>query len=375
MDRRRFLGGAIGASLAIGGLLRLPPSFAAPNSYHQDGYRTISFTDGDIAVNNHLSSLGRLYRIFEVQPSHLTISGSLISGELINSQFLGDYSSLDRLSDLSEKILQNNSKSPTAYIQVAQIYASMHQFAAANDFLRKAELLNGNRNDIDYVQMSVLQATTNNQSEILAIREQIALSSGTPENLIPYAALLADNGQTEMANAIYIKALNYKYKNPSPFIPAWICFQLGMMWGEIATPSDKDLASSWYAKALAYIPKYTKARIHQAEIYMDSGKNELALRTLQPALASTDPEVSWRISEIYAIENHPEFSAQYLQMADSMFTSLLTKYPLAFADHAVEFYTGPGNNFNKAYELALLNYENRPTDRAAKLLQIASKLL
>ena len=375
MNRRIFLGGTIGASLAIGGLLRLPPSIGAPVTRYQEAYKVISFPDGDIAVKKHLSSLARLYRIFEAQPSHLTISGAIVSGELINSQFLGDYSSLDRLSDLSKKILQNNSKSATAYIQVAQIAASMHQFTASKDYLRKAELLNGNHNEIAHVEMSILQATAKEHSEILALRKERALSSGAPEDLIPYAALLADIGQIEKANAIYIEALNYKYKNPSPFIPAWICFQMGLMWGEIAIPGDKDLASSWYAKAITYIPKYTKARLHQAEIFMASSKNELALQTLQPALASTDPEVSWRISEIYAFKNQPKLSAQYLQLADSMFTNLLTKYPLAFADHAVEFYAGPGNNSKKAYELALLNYQNRPTDRAASLLQNAIKLL
>lgn len=375
MDRRQFLGGAIGASLAIGGLLRIPSSIAASNSQNQAAYQANFFTDGDIAVNNHLSSLARLHRIFEVQPNRLGISAAIINGELINSQFLGDYTSLDRLSDLSEKVLINNSNSGAAYIQAAQISASMHLFDISKDYLRKAELLDGNRNEIKYVQMSVLQATSKDQGEVLALREESVISSGSPEDLIPYAALLADMGEIEKANLIYLKALNYKYKNPSPFIPAWICFQIGLLWGEIANPNSKDLASFWYSKAMAYIPKYTKARVHLAEIYTATGKNELALQTLQPALASADPEVSWRISEIYAIKNQPKYSEQYLQLADTIFTSLLERYPLAFADHAVEFYVSSGNNPEKAFKLALLNYQNRPTDRAALLLQKTRKLL
>ena len=222
---------------------------------------------------------------------------------------------------------------------------------------------------------NVLQATSKDQGEVLALREESVISSGSPEDLIPYAALLADMGEIEKANLIYLKALNYKYKNPSPFIPAWICFQIGLLWGEIANPNNKDLASFWYSKAMAYIPKYTKARVHLAEIYTATGKNELALQTLQPALASADPEVSWRISEIYAIKNQPKYSEQYLQLADTIFTSLLERYPLAFADHAVEFYVSSGNNPEKAFKLALLNYQNRPTDRAALLLQKTRKLL
>ncbi|WP_353432989.1 hypothetical protein [Polynucleobacter sp. MWH-UH23A] len=375
MDRRQFLGGTIGTSLAIGGLLRLSTTNAAPKSQIQEEYSVISFTDGDIAVNNHLSSLARLYRTFDAQPTNLVISGAIINGELVNSQFLGDYSSLDRLSNLSEKVLLNNSKSATAYIQAAQISGSMHLFDVCKEYLRRSKLLNGNLNEIQQVQMSVLQATARDQQEVLIFREERAQASESPEESIPYAALLADMGQIEKANSIYLQALNYRHKNPSPFIPAWICFQLGMLWGEIAKPSNKDLASSWYAKAISYMPKYTKARLHQAEIYMASGKNDLALKILQPALGSTDPEVSWRISEIYAAKNQPKFSAQYLQLAKTLFTSLLDRYPLAFADHAVEFYVGSGNNPSKAYELALLNYQNRPTGRAANLLQNTKKHL
>lgn len=374
MDRRNFLGSAISASLAIGGLLKLPPSIAASQFQNHVGHETISFTDGDIAVDNHLNSLAPLYQIFEDQPSNLSISGSIINSELINSQFLGDYSSLDRLSDLSEKLLNTNLKSPKAYIQVAQIYASMHQFNTCMDYLRKAELLNGDRNEIDYVQMSVLQATAKDRSGVLELRKEKVINSGAPADLISYAALLADDDQIEKANSIYIQALHYKYKNPSPFVPAWICFQIGLLWGEIAQHNDKDLASYWYKKAIAYIPKYTKARVHLAEIYTSTGRNELALQTLQPALTSTDPEVSWKISEIYAMENQPKYSAQYLQLANTLFTGLLEKYPLAFADHAAEFYISSGDNPDKAYQLALLNYQNRPTERAAKLLQNARKL-
>ncbi len=374
MNRRNFLGSTIGASLAIASLLRLPPSIASSHIQNQVGHQIISFTDGDIAVDNHQNSLARLYQIFEDQPNNLSISSAIINSELINSQFLGDYSSLDRLSDLSEKLLNTNLKSPKAYIQVAQISASMHQFNICMDYLRKAELLNGNRNEIGHVQMSVLQATAKDQSGILDLRKEKAISSGVPEDLISYAALLADDGQIEKANLIYLKALHYKYKNPSPFIPAWICFQIGLLWGEIAKHNDKDLASYWYKKAIAYIPKYTKARVHLAEIYTASGRNELALQILQPALASTDPEVSWKISDIYAMDNQPKYSAQYLQLANSIFTSLLERYPLAFADHAAEFYISSGNNPDKAYQLALLNYQNRPTERAANLLQNARKL-
>lgn len=369
MDRREFLGSAIGASLAIGGMLRLPSSLAAAKTQIIDTHKTISFTDGEITVNNHLGSLAQLHRIYELQPTNLAISNAIISSELVNSQFLGDYTSLERLTDLSTKILSFNPKSSEAYIQAAQIAASTHQFEIANKYLHVAKNLNGNHDDIRYVELSILQATGKNLNEVLSLRRDKALASGAPEELVPYAALLADLNQVKLANSTYLNALAYQYKSPSPFIPAWICFQLGMLWGELAEVPNTELASSWYKKAVNYLPQYTRARIHLAETYMDAGENELALQVLQPALASSDPEVSWRISEIYENMNQSEVSAQYLQLANTMFTRLLEKHTLAFADHAVQFYMGPGNNPPKAHDLALLNFQNRPTNRAANLLR------
>jgi hypothetical protein len=40
---------------------------------------------------------------------------------------------------------------------------------------------------------------------------------------------------------------------------------------------------------------------------------------------------------------------------------------LAFADHAGEFYVGPGADPERAWVLAQQNLVNRPTDRAAAL--------
>ena len=53
-----------------------------------------------------------------------------------------------------------------------------------------------------------------------------------------------------------------------------------------------------------------------------------------------------------------------LAAARSGFESLLTKHPLAFADHGAEFYLGSGADPVRAFKLAKLNLANRPTKRA-----------
>ena len=53
-----------------------------------------------------------------------------------------------------------------------------------------------------------------------------------------------------------------------------------------------------------------------------------------------------------------------MQAARSGFEALLEKHLLAFADHGAEFYSGSGNDPDRAFELASVNLANRPTLRA-----------
>ena len=55
---------------------------------------------------------------------------------------------------------------------------------------------------------------------------------------------------------------------------------------------------------------------------------------------------------------------RYHCAARSGFETLLEKHLLAFADHGAEFYSGSGNNAARAFELARINLQNRPTLRA-----------
>jgi hypothetical protein len=64
-----------------------------------------------------------------------------------------------------------------------------------------------------------------------------------------------------------------------------------------------------------------------------------------------------------------------LDAARSAFDALLLRHPLAFADHAAEFYAGSGNDRESALELVRLNVANRPTRRAiAQAQRIADQI-
>src|SRR6202007_3323470 len=102
------------------------------------------------------------------------------------------------------------------------------------------------------------------------------------------------------------------------------------------------------------------------EIYASEDHAGDAEALLLPALSSGDPEVRWRLADVLMAQERVEGAEMQLDAARSGFEALLTRYRLAFADHAAEFYAGSGNDCRRALELARVNVANRPTRRAVK---------
>jgi len=167
----------------------------------------------------------------------------------------------------------------------------------------------------------------------------------------------------KVAEAIYQQAF-YAYDGTSPFPLAWVCFQLGMLWGELVPVPEPNRAALWYRRAIAYLPGYVKARVHLAEIYTYQDRTAEAETLLLPALSSRDPEVWWRLADVLTAQGRFEEAETQLEAARCGFEELLDKHLLAFADHGAEFYAGSGNDRRRALELAQVNVANRTTRRA-----------
>jgi tetratricopeptide (TPR) repeat protein len=191
----------------------------------------------------------------------------------------------------------------------------------------------------------------------------MAAKSNRLEDLVPLAALHADLREFNEADSIYQRALS-EYGDTSPFAVAMVCFQLGVLWGEIASETQPARAERWYKQAIEYLPCYVKARVHLAEIFLAHGSKSEAEGVLILALTSGDPEVHWRLANVLShMGRFSDAESEYLA-ARSGFEALLKAHLLAFADHGAEFYSGSGNDQAKASELASINLVNRPTLRA-----------
>jgi tetratricopeptide (TPR) repeat protein len=291
----------------------------------------------------------------------------IVDDERLATQFLGDLDALDRLDVLASQFARADDSSRAALVQ-AEVASTVHRFADARDHLARAALIGGPREEIHRHSLSIDQARGVELDAVLAARRQIATASGRLEDLVPLGTMLADLERFTEADAVYRQAFSC-YDDVSPFPLAWVCFQLGMLWGELVPVADLNLAAHWYRRAIAYLPAYVKARVHLAEIYASEGQTRDVEALLVPALSSRDPEVRWRLADLLIGQGRFEEGERQLDAARLGFEELLGRHLFAFADHAAEFYAGSGNNFRRALELAGANVANRPTRLAVKQVQ------
>jgi hypothetical protein len=137
-----------------------------------------------------------------------------------------------------------------------------------------------------------------------------------------------------------------------------------MLWGELVPEPQATHAAQWYWRAINYLPSYTKARVHLAEIYSSFGRIDDAQALLVPIISSGDPEVRWRLADAMSSHGKSADAEAHMQTARSGFESLLERHLLAFADHGAAFYAGSGNDCFRVLQLARINVANRPTLRA-----------
>jgi tetratricopeptide (TPR) repeat protein len=323
-----------------------------------------SATDGEIAAINLESARRSAWARFARDPRLPGAAETIVEHERLAAQFLGDLDALDRMDALASRFADVDLSYRTALVQ-AEVASTAHRFAEGRDHLARAALMGSPTEAVERQTLAIDQACGVELDSVLAMRRRMAAVSGRLEDLVPLGAVLADLERFPEAEVTYRQAL-YSYDDVSPFPLAWVCFQLGVLCGELVPVPAPSRAALWYGRALAYLPGYVKARVHLAEIYTSQDRADDAEALLRPVLASPDPEVRWRLADALIAQERLEEAATQLAAARSGFEELLARHLLAFADHAAEFYAGSGNDPGRALELARRNVANRPTRRAVK---------
>jgi hypothetical protein len=322
-------------------------------------------TNGEIAVINLRSALRASWNRFWRDPQRAGVAELILEQEQQAAQYLGDLEAFGRLETLVNEFSRADAESSRVALVQAQFASMIHRFAEARGQVAKAESLGAPPDAISRLSLAIDQACGRHLDSVLEKRRRISAESERLEDLVPLGSLFGDLREFAKADRTYRRALQV-YQDVSPFAVAWVCFQLGALWGELVPEPELSRAAQWYRKAIDYLPCYVKARVHLSEIYCSEGRYEDARALLLVVASSGDPEVNWRLSEVLRALRQPEEAEAQMQAAHSGFKALLDKYPLAFADHGAEFYSSSGNDRARAFELAQLNFGNRPTLKASE---------
>src|SRR5262249_7657568 len=201
-------------------------------------------TDGEIAVINLESARRAAWARFVHDPRLPGVAEAVVDQERLVAQFLGDLDALDRLETLASQFARVDDSYRAALVH-AEVASTVHRFEDARGHLARGAQMGGPREAIERHALTIDQACGVKLDAVLAARRRTAAASGRLEDLVPLGAVLADLERFAEADAVYRQAF-YSYDDVSPFPLAWVCFQLGMLWGELVPEPDSNLAALWY---------------------------------------------------------------------------------------------------------------------------------
>jgi tetratricopeptide (TPR) repeat protein len=279
---------------------------------------------------------------------------------LVRSRYLGDYEALDRASRLSEVWFATVQD----LLRRARTRSAVHRFSDALTDLAAAGRMGANPTEILLGRASILIAT-GHASEVIRELEKYEGQNPGYASKGALATAYAAVGRLDEADKMYDGALD-ALDTTLPFPYAWIYFARGLMWSEQGESPER--AEAMYRKALGYVPEFVGANVNLAELEIVRGDTASAIEHLQQALHSSDePEALSLLGVLYKRIGRQTEGEHEILLAHQRYDSLLARYPLAFADHAAEFYLGPGADPDRAWALARQNLANRETDRAVAL--------
>lgn len=279
---------------------------------------------------------------------------------LAKSRFLADHDALYTAVALAETLPPDAN---TLLLRV-RTRAAAHRFDDALRDLQAAQRMGADDRHIANQRAAILVATGHATQALAHLQTEVAAHPGVASHSAlagAYAAL----GRYEEADRHYRRALG-DLRTTSPFPYAWLHFAMGVMWTEQA--DDARRGEIEYRQALAYLPRFAAALVYAAEIEHARGDCATAAARLALVIETTrEPEALVLLGEIRQETGDEAGARQAIATAAQRYDELLAQQPLAFVDHAAEFYLGPGANPERAWLLAMRNLDNRQTPRAFAL--------
>jgi tetratricopeptide (TPR) repeat protein len=241
----------------------------------------------------------------------------------------------------------------------------VHRFADALADLAAAERAGAKRDEVAVFRASILVAVGRAAEAIPLLEGGLVRNPGFASRSA-LAGAYAELGRLADADRLYVEALR-DLDTTLPFPYAWIYFARGLMWVEQGR--DPVRGEALFKQALTYLPEFVAANIHLAELEIARGDIQSAMPRLERVVQlSNEPEAAALLGMLHMRIGNTARGTHEIELARRRYDSLLARYPLAFADHASEFYLGPGADPERAWILAQQNFVNRQTEHAAALV-------
>ena len=323
----------------------------------------LATTNHEIAWQNlHASVDGSLLRYERLGDA--ASAAALVDALHLRATFAGSVGDLEAALRFAEESVTLAPKDPASHAVHASALVALHRFEEAS---RALEVAASHGREV-HSALGGIRVARGDYEEELDRRVAVAEEFPSFRNYADLAPAMVAAGRFEEADQALVAALAY-YRDVSPFTPAWVQFQRGVIWGEAA--GNVERAEQLYRDAIRLVPGYVTASVHLAEIEAERGELDAALARLREVMDVEDPEPATRFAEFLWTTGVAAGSVQAAN-TEARWEALLDREALAFADHAAEFFLGVGDDAGRALELAELNLENRATDRAFELVIDAS---
>ena len=285
---------------------------------------------------------------------------------LLRSKTLADYEALDRVVALAEA----DSHAAAALLRRSRSRAAVHRFNEALADAEAAARAGADGRTVAAQRAAILVAIGRADEALPALESNVARHPGFASHSA-LATACAAAGRLDEADRLYAMAID-ELDTTSPFPYAWIWFMRGLMWSEQG--DDPRRGEAMYAQAVRTLPQFAVANIHLAELEVRRGDEPAATARLERiAAASQEPEALALLGQLHIRAGQRERGEREIAQARLRFEALLARHPLAFADHAAEFYLGAGQDPERAWGLAQQNLAARPTQRAQRLVMQAAQ--
>ncbi|MEO8181191.1 MAG: tetratricopeptide repeat protein [Deltaproteobacteria bacterium] len=323
-------------------------------------------TPGDVALGNLSDHIVALERRLEERGRDLSLRAELVDYLLSRTQFLSTFADFARAEELAEAAPREFPGNARALLLRARFRAAVHRFAEAESDLSSAEALGTPPKETELQRASLQVAQGRELQAALAVAERRAAALPALERLSVQALAEAALGRFDAADQHYRAALA-SYRDVSPFPLAFVEFQRGVMWAELANQPER--AMPLYQEAVRLLPQYVVANVHLAELELRQGQRSPAEQRLrQMARQSEDPEPWSHLGELLLeAKSEDAEGRELIARARRRYEQLLGQQRSAFLDHGAEFFLGPGTDIARAIELSRDNLLLRQTGRAYQL--------